>query len=131
HQQDVEVDITMGEEERLWMCRNIPQDKHPEVGKPLTPKIFNGDRYCWGKDSPDYEDFFQSKENNGVFAFLGCSSSQALEKVRESKHCNGKHTHTQHTVSTPYMHACTHTDTHEDRQTFMQKHARTDSRFAH
>uniref|UniRef100_A0A8C4ZB66 Uncharacterized protein n=1 Tax=Gadus morhua TaxID=8049 RepID=A0A8C4ZB66_GADMO len=81
HQQDVEVDITMGEEERLWMCRNIPQDKHPEVGKPLTPKIFNGDRYCWGKDSPDYEDFFQSKENNGVFAFLGCSSSQALEKV--------------------------------------------------
>ncbi|XP_059897451.1 SH3 domain-binding glutamic acid-rich-like protein 2 [Gadus macrocephalus] len=91
HQQDVvsfleanrlsfqEVDITMGEEERLWMCRHIPQDKHPEVGKPLTPQIFNGDRYCG-----DYEDFFQSKESNSVFAFLGCSSSQALEKDSES-----------------------------------------------
>lgn len=31
----------------------------------------------------DYEDFFQSKENNTVFAFLGLSSKPSV-KVRES-----------------------------------------------
>uniref|UniRef100_A0A3B5QZ60 SH3 domain binding glutamate-rich protein like 2 n=1 Tax=Xiphophorus maculatus TaxID=8083 RepID=A0A3B5QZ60_XIPMA len=64
-----EVDITMLEEQRLWMYRNIPKEKKPEKGNPLPPQIFNEDRYCG-----DYEDFFQSKENNTVFAFLGLSS---------------------------------------------------------
>ncbi|KAM4713571.1 SH3 domain-binding glutamic acid-rich-like protein 2 isoform 2-T2 [Anableps anableps] len=64
-----EVDITMLEEQRLWMYRNIPKEKKPEKGNPLPPQIFNGDRYCG-----DYEDFFQSKENNTVFAFLGINS---------------------------------------------------------
>ncbi|CAL8314023.1 unnamed protein product [Lota lota] len=74
-----EVDITMREEERLWMCRNVPQDKHPEVGNPLTPQIFNGDRYCG-----DYEDFFQSKENNSVFAFLVREEEEVAEDRRHS-----------------------------------------------
>ncbi|KAM3603474.1 uncharacterized protein V6R79_023081 [Siganus canaliculatus] len=73
-----EVDITMLEEQRLWMYRNIPRDKQPEKGNPLPPQIFNEDRYCG-----DYEDFFQSKENNTVFAFLGLNSQSSM-KVCES-----------------------------------------------
>ncbi|XP_047243159.1 SH3 domain-binding glutamic acid-rich-like protein 2 isoform X2 [Girardinichthys multiradiatus] len=68
-----EVDITMLEEQRLWMYRNIPKEKKPEKGNPLPPQIFNEARYCG-----DYEDFFQSKENNTVFAFLGLSSPPNL-----------------------------------------------------
>ncbi|XP_016085476.1 SH3 domain-binding glutamic acid-rich-like protein 2 isoform X2 [Sinocyclocheilus grahami] len=60
-----EVDITMLENRRLWMYRNIPEEKRPEKGNPLPPQIFNGDDYCG-----DYEDFFQSKEMNTVFSFL-------------------------------------------------------------
>lgn len=41
-----EVDITMLEEQRLWMYRNIPEEKRPEKGNPLPPQIFNEDRYC-------------------------------------------------------------------------------------
>lgn len=41
-----EVDITMLEEQRLWMYRNIPSEKHPQKGNPLPPQIFNEDRYC-------------------------------------------------------------------------------------
>lgn len=86
HQQDVvgfleanrinfkEVDITMLEEERLWMYNNIPKDKHPEKGRPVPPQIFNEDRYCG-----DYEDFFQSKENNTVFAFLGLKPQPSIK----------------------------------------------------
>ncbi|KAM8725206.1 SH3 domain-binding glutamic acid-rich-like protein 2 [Acanthopagrus schlegelii] len=69
-----EVDITMLEEQRLWMYRNIPRDKQPEKGNPLPPQIFNEDRYCG-----DYEDFFQSKENNTVFTFLGLSSEPSVK----------------------------------------------------
>ncbi|CAM4677679.1 unnamed protein product [Leuciscus chuanchicus] len=60
-----EVDITMLEDQRFWMYRNIPEEKRPEKGNPLPPQIFNGDDYCG-----DYEDFFQSKETNTVFSFL-------------------------------------------------------------
>ncbi|XP_010881402.1 SH3 domain-binding glutamic acid-rich-like protein 2 isoform X2 [Esox lucius] len=64
-----EVDITNVEERRLWMYQHIPPDRHPDKGNPLPPQIFNDDRYCG-----DYEDFFQSKENDTVFTFLGLSS---------------------------------------------------------
>ncbi|XP_073679721.1 SH3 domain-binding glutamic acid-rich-like protein 2 isoform X1 [Garra rufa] len=60
-----EVDITMLEDQRLWMYQNIPEEKRPEKGNPLPPQIFSGDDYCG-----DYEDFFQSKETNTVFSFL-------------------------------------------------------------
>uniref|UniRef100_A0A1A8HSX2 SH3 domain-binding glutamic acid-rich-like protein n=2 Tax=Nothobranchius kuhntae TaxID=321403 RepID=A0A1A8HSX2_NOTKU len=63
-----EVDITMQEEQRLWMYNNIPREKKLEKSNPLPPQIFNENRYCG-----DYEDFFQSKENNTVFTFLGLS----------------------------------------------------------
>ncbi|XP_029352501.1 SH3 domain-binding glutamic acid-rich-like protein 2 [Echeneis naucrates] len=68
------IDITMLEEQRLWMYRNIPQEKKPEKGNPLPPQIFNEDCYCG-----DYEDFFQSKENNTVFAFLGLKSQPSVK----------------------------------------------------
>uniref|UniRef100_A0A3B5AEK9 SH3 domain binding glutamate-rich protein like 2 n=1 Tax=Stegastes partitus TaxID=144197 RepID=A0A3B5AEK9_9TELE len=41
-----EVDITMQEDQRLWMYRNIPRNKQPEKGNPLPPQIFNQDQYC-------------------------------------------------------------------------------------
>ncbi|KAM6992115.1 SH3 domain-binding glutamic acid-rich-like protein 2 [Tautogolabrus adspersus] len=69
-----EVDITMLEEQRLWMYQHIPKDKRPEKGNPLPPRIFNEDHYCG-----DYEDFFQSKEDNTVFAFLGLSSQHSVK----------------------------------------------------
>lgn len=69
-----QVDITMLEEQRLWMYRHIPRDKLPEKGNPLPPQIFNEDCYCG-----DYEDFFLSKENNTVFAFLGLGSKAPLK----------------------------------------------------
>ncbi|XP_041535300.1 SH3 domain-binding glutamic acid-rich-like protein 2 [Microtus oregoni] len=61
-----EVDITMSEEQRQWMYKNIPPEKKPAQGNPLPPQIFNGDRYCG-----DYDSFFESKESNTVFSFLG------------------------------------------------------------
>uniref|UniRef100_A0A8C9PDY2 SH3 domain binding glutamate rich protein like 2 n=1 Tax=Spermophilus dauricus TaxID=99837 RepID=A0A8C9PDY2_SPEDA len=61
-----EVDITMSEEQRQWMYKNIPPEKKPAQGNPLPPQIFNGDQYCG-----DYDSFFESKESNTVFSFLG------------------------------------------------------------
>ncbi|XP_008825394.1 SH3 domain-binding glutamic acid-rich-like protein 2 [Nannospalax galili] len=61
-----EVDITMSEEQRQWMYKNIPPEKKPAQGNPLPPQIFSGDRYCG-----DYDSFFEAKESNTVFSFLG------------------------------------------------------------
>ncbi|XP_023988734.1 SH3 domain-binding glutamic acid-rich-like protein 2 [Physeter macrocephalus] len=67
-----EVDITMSEGQRQWMYKNIPPEKKPAQGNPLPPQIFNGDRYCG-----DYDSFFESKESNTVFSFLGLKSQLA------------------------------------------------------
>eukprot|EP00069_Balaena_mysticetus_P003125 bmy_04175T0 len=67
-----EVDITMSEEQRQWMYKNIPPEKEPAQGNPLPPQIFNGDRY-----RADYDSFFASKESNTVFSFLGLKSQLA------------------------------------------------------
>ncbi|XP_077875830.1 SH3 domain-binding glutamic acid-rich-like protein 2 isoform X2 [Ictidomys tridecemlineatus] len=73
-----EVDITMSEEQRQWMYKNIPPEKKPAQGNPLPPQIFNGDRYCGSLPCKvlrsliqDYDSFFESKESNTVFSFLG------------------------------------------------------------
>ncbi|KAG8444849.1 hypothetical protein GDO86_009851 [Hymenochirus boettgeri] len=60
-----EVDITMLEDRRQWMYKNIPKDRLPAQGNPLPPQIFNEDIYCG-----DYDSFFESKESNSVFLFL-------------------------------------------------------------
>ncbi|XP_059838347.1 SH3 domain-binding glutamic acid-rich-like protein 2 isoform X1 [Hypanus sabinus] len=72
-----EIDITMLEDQRLWMYHNIPQEKQPAKGNPLPPQIFNNDAYCG-----DYDAFFESKENNTVATFFGLkpkSTSQDSE----------------------------------------------------
>ncbi|XP_073531709.1 SH3 domain-binding glutamic acid-rich-like protein 2 [Phyllobates terribilis] len=59
------VDITMSEEKKQWMYKNIPKDKWPEHGNPLPPQIFNDETYCG-----DYNAFFEAKESNTVSSFL-------------------------------------------------------------
>ncbi|XP_019393210.1 PREDICTED: SH3 domain-binding glutamic acid-rich-like protein 2 isoform X1 [Crocodylus porosus] len=70
-----EVDITMSEEQRQWMYKNIPRDRLPSQGNPLPPQIFSDDQYCG-----DYDGFFESKESNTVFSFLGLKPSTASKK---------------------------------------------------
>uniref|UniRef100_A0A8C6XIH3 SH3 domain binding glutamate rich protein like 2 n=1 Tax=Naja naja TaxID=35670 RepID=A0A8C6XIH3_NAJNA len=69
-----EVDITMSEDQRRWMYKNIPQDKLPAQGNPLPPQIFSNDEYCG-----DYDSFFESKESNTVFTFLRLKSNLASQ----------------------------------------------------
>ncbi|XP_069045905.1 SH3 domain-binding glutamic acid-rich protein isoform X12 [Lepisosteus oculatus] len=61
-----QLDIAGSEENRMWMRENVPGDKKPTNGIPLPPQIFNDENYCG-----DYETFFNAKEENQVFAFLG------------------------------------------------------------
>uniref|UniRef100_A0A8C9LR53 SH3 domain binding glutamate rich protein like 2 n=1 Tax=Piliocolobus tephrosceles TaxID=591936 RepID=A0A8C9LR53_9PRIM len=75
-----EVDITMSEEQRQWMYKNVPPEKKPTQGNPLPPQIFNGDRYCG-----DYDSFFESKESNTVFSFLGLKPRLASKNLREEE----------------------------------------------
>uniref|UniRef100_A0A8B9I7Z3 SH3 domain binding glutamate rich protein like 2 n=2 Tax=Anatidae TaxID=8830 RepID=A0A8B9I7Z3_9AVES len=70
-----EVDITMSEEKRQWMYKNIPEDRQPAQGNPLPPQIFSDDRYCG-----DYDGFFESKESNTVFSFLGLKPNLASKE---------------------------------------------------
>ncbi|TFK12673.1 NADH dehydrogenase [Platysternon megacephalum] len=43
-----EVDITMSEDQRQWMYKNIPEERQPAQGNPLPPQIFDDDQYCGG-----------------------------------------------------------------------------------
>ncbi|KAF5896715.1 40S ribosomal protein S12, partial [Clarias magur] len=71
----------MLEEERLWMYKNIPEEKRPAKGNPLPPQIFNGTVY-----RGDYEDFFLSKEDNTVFSFLGLNSQASGKNFKSNIH---------------------------------------------
>ncbi|XP_048836729.1 SH3 domain-binding glutamic acid-rich protein isoform X3 [Brienomyrus brachyistius] len=62
----MQLDIASNEENRLWMRENVPGEKKPTNGIPLPPQIFNGEDYCG-----DYDTFFDAKEGNQVFEFLG------------------------------------------------------------
>uniref|UniRef100_A0A5F8GBN2 SH3 domain-binding glutamic acid-rich-like protein n=1 Tax=Monodelphis domestica TaxID=13616 RepID=A0A5F8GBN2_MONDO len=68
-----EVDITMSEEQRQWMYKNIPPGKKPAQGNPIPPQIFNGDLDCG-----DYDSSFESKESNSLF-ILGPQSKIATK----------------------------------------------------
>ncbi|KAI3354427.1 hypothetical protein L3Q82_018942, partial [Scortum barcoo] len=61
-----QLDIACNEENRMWMRKNVPDEKKPTNGIPLPPQIFNEESYCG-----DYETFFDAKEDNTVYAFLG------------------------------------------------------------
>ncbi|XP_024862533.1 SH3 domain-binding glutamic acid-rich protein isoform X10 [Kryptolebias marmoratus] len=79
-----ELDIACNEQNRMWMRQNVPEEKKPANGIPLPPQIFNEDSYCG-----DYDTFFDAKEDNSVFAFLGLApppgSKQAQEEEEEEE----------------------------------------------
>ncbi|XP_067364993.1 SH3 domain-binding glutamic acid-rich protein isoform X32 [Channa argus] len=60
------LDIACNEDNRAWMRQNVPEEKKPANGIPLPPQIFNEESYCG-----DYDTFFNAKEDNSVYAFLG------------------------------------------------------------
>lgn len=64
-----EKDIAANEENRKWMRENVPEDRRPASGNPLPPRLFNDSRYLG-----DYEAFFEARENNAVYAFLGLTA---------------------------------------------------------
>ncbi|XP_009324932.1 PREDICTED: SH3 domain-binding glutamic acid-rich-like protein [Pygoscelis adeliae] len=64
-----EKDIAANEENRKWMRENVPEDSRPASGNPLPPRLFNDSQYLG-----DYEAFFEARENNAVYAFLGLTA---------------------------------------------------------
>ncbi|XP_023155318.1 SH3 domain-binding glutamic acid-rich protein isoform X41 [Amphiprion ocellaris] len=81
-----QLDIACNEENRMWMRQNVPEDKKPANGIPLPPQIFNEEGYCG-----DYDTFFDAKEDNSVYAFLGLppppgsKQAQAEEEEQEEE----------------------------------------------
>uniref|UniRef100_H0Y1E1 SH3 domain-binding glutamic acid-rich-like protein n=1 Tax=Otolemur garnettii TaxID=30611 RepID=H0Y1E1_OTOGA len=71
-----EVDITMSREQSQSMYKNIPPEKKPVEGNLLPPQIFNGNQYCG-----DHENFFESKESNTDFSFLGLKPQLASKEA--------------------------------------------------
>ncbi|XP_042595018.1 SH3 domain-binding glutamic acid-rich protein isoform X20 [Cyprinus carpio] len=61
-----QLDIASNEDNRMWMRENVPGEKKPTNGIPLPPQIFNEEMYCG-----DYDTFFEAKEDNSVYEFLG------------------------------------------------------------
>ncbi|KAM6988045.1 SH3 domain-binding glutamic acid-rich protein isoform 5-T5 [Tautogolabrus adspersus] len=61
-----QLDIACNEDNRMWMRQNVPEDRKPTNGIPLPPQIFNEESYCG-----DYDTFFDAKEDNSVYSFLG------------------------------------------------------------
>ncbi|KAM9325321.1 adapter SH3BGRL [Gastrophryne carolinensis] len=61
-----EKDIANSEENRRWMRENVPEYCRPPNGVPLPPQIFSDGRYVG-----DFDAFFEAKENNELFTFLG------------------------------------------------------------
>ncbi|XP_065127249.2 SH3 domain-binding glutamic acid-rich protein isoform X9 [Paramisgurnus dabryanus] len=80
-----QLDIASNEENRQWMRENVPGEKKPTNGIPLPPQIFNEEMYCG-----DYETFFNAKEDNAVYEFLGLtpppeSKRQAAEEEYQNE----------------------------------------------
>uniref|UniRef100_A0A4W6CUW0 SH3 domain binding glutamate-rich protein n=1 Tax=Lates calcarifer TaxID=8187 RepID=A0A4W6CUW0_LATCA len=78
-----QLDIACNEENRMWMRQNVPEEKKPANGIPLPPQIFNEESYCG-----DYDTFFDAKEDNSVYAFLGLPPPPGSKEVPVEK-CNG------------------------------------------
>ncbi|KAG9278307.1 SH3 domain-binding glutamic acid-rich protein-like isoform X1 [Astyanax mexicanus] len=70
-----QLDIASNEENRMWMRENVPGEKKPTNGIPLPPQIFNEESYCG-----DYETFFEAKEDNSVYEFLGLTPPAGFKK---------------------------------------------------
>uniref|UniRef100_UPI0037E961B5 SH3 domain-binding glutamic acid-rich protein isoform X39 n=1 Tax=Semicossyphus pulcher TaxID=241346 RepID=UPI0037E961B5 len=72
-----QLDIACNEENRMWMRQNVPEEKKPTNGIPLPPQIFNEENYCG-----DYDTFFDAKEDNSVYAFLGLPPPPGSKQAR-------------------------------------------------
>ncbi|XP_042153401.1 SH3 domain-binding glutamic acid-rich protein isoform X9 [Oncorhynchus tshawytscha] len=73
------LDIACNEDNRMWMRENVPVEKKPTNGIPLPPQIFNEESYCG-----DYETFFDAKEDNAVYAFLGLPPPPGSKEAKEA-----------------------------------------------
>uniref|UniRef100_A0A3Q3KU83 SH3 domain binding glutamate-rich protein n=1 Tax=Mastacembelus armatus TaxID=205130 RepID=A0A3Q3KU83_9TELE len=71
-----QLDIACNEANRMWMRQNVPEEKKPANGIPLPPQIFNEESYCG-----DYDTFFDAKEDNTVYAFLGLPPPPGSKEV--------------------------------------------------
>uniref|UniRef100_F7FLU2 SH3 domain-binding glutamic acid-rich-like protein 1 n=1 Tax=Ornithorhynchus anatinus TaxID=9258 RepID=F7FLU2_ORNAN len=72
-----EKDIAANEENRKWMRDNVPENSRPATGNPLPPQIFNECQY-----RGDYEAFFEARENNAVYAFLGLTAPPGSKEAK-------------------------------------------------
>ncbi|KAL7400572.1 hypothetical protein ABVT39_014236 [Epinephelus coioides] len=85
-----QLDIACNEENRMWMRQNVPEEKKPANGIPLPPQIFNEEGYCG-----DYETFFDAKEDNSVYAFLGLPPPPGSKEAEQANKAdiveNGTH----------------------------------------
>ncbi|XP_041067658.1 SH3 domain-binding glutamic acid-rich protein isoform X18 [Carcharodon carcharias] len=74
-----EMDIAANEDNRKWMRENVPGEKRPQNGIPLPPQIFNDELYCG-----DFEAFFNAKEDNGVYTFLGLAPPPGSKEAHQA-----------------------------------------------
>ncbi|XP_077063745.1 SH3 domain-binding glutamic acid-rich protein isoform X8 [Siphateles boraxobius] len=84
-----QLDIASNEDNRLWMRENVPGEKKPTSGIPLPPQIFNEEMYCG-----DYDTFFDAKEDNTVYEFLGLTPPPGSKKkeIKEAQQNGDAHT---------------------------------------
>ncbi|KAM5180912.1 adapter SH3BGRL-like [Mantella aurantiaca] len=76
-------DIACNDDNRQWMRENVPGEKKPQNGIPLPPQIFNEEQYCG-----DFESFFDAKEGNEIYVFLGLAPpipTKSSEKSSENQ----------------------------------------------
>ncbi|XP_052473128.1 adapter SH3BGRL-like isoform X2 [Carassius gibelio] len=81
-----QLDIASNEDNRMWMRENVPGEKKPTNGIPLPPQIFNEEMYCG-----DYETFFEAKEDNTVFEFLGLTPPPGSKEAQQAENAQKLH----------------------------------------
>ncbi|XP_051534535.1 SH3 domain-binding glutamic acid-rich protein isoform X8 [Myxocyprinus asiaticus] len=84
-----QLDIASNEENRQWMRENVPGEMKPTNGIPLPPQIFNEENYCG-----DYDTFFNAKEDNTVYEFLGLTPPPGSKRkeIKEVEQNGDAHT---------------------------------------
>ncbi|XP_058655698.1 SH3 domain-binding glutamic acid-rich protein isoform X3 [Onychostoma macrolepis] len=81
-----QLDIASNEDNRMWMRENVPGEKKPTNGIPLPPQIFNEEMYCG-----DYETFFDAKEDNTVYEFLGLTPPPGSKEAQQAENAQKLH----------------------------------------
>ncbi|XP_016103028.1 SH3 domain-binding glutamic acid-rich protein isoform X2 [Sinocyclocheilus grahami] len=81
-----QFDIASNEDNRMWMRENVPGEKKPTNGIPLPPQIFNEGMYCG-----DYDTFFEAKEDNSVYEFLGLTPPPGSKEAQQAENAQKLH----------------------------------------